>query len=132
MKFTNVVYMVPQIQKSFLLNESFYVMEEASLEGGTISIDRVTDKLLRCMVKNCKIILSVPLTVDYCHIITNEPLQQTEKIDKETPHAIIKDCYFDQCVLPKADYGNNYIDYGTHRVAQENRTSASKAKTKNE
>lgn len=123
MKFNNVVYMVPQIGKSFLLNESFYTMESATLEGGTIYIDRTTDKLLKCMVRNCKILLSVPTTVDFCHVVTDESLQQAERIDKKTPHAIIKDCYFERCVLPMADYGNNYVDYGTHRFAQENRSS---------
>jgi len=102
--------MIPQIRKIFLLNETLNgKIELASLEGGMIIINNTEDKLIRCRVDKCKIISEVPLTVDYCHIDPLEDIEQTERIDKATPHAIIEDCHFNLCYMPKADYGNNYV-----------------------
>ena len=118
MRFRDVKYAIPHIHKMVLLNEALGELELASLEGGTIIIDKVGDKLIKCRLDKCKIISHVPLTVDLCHINHLGDIEQTERIDKNTSHAIIDSCYFNLCQMPKADYGNNYV-MGKHHMADE-------------
>ena len=109
MKLRDVKFMIPQIKKVILLNEEVRELEFANLEEGTIIIDRVSDKIIRCRLDKCKIISEVPLTIEHCHIDPLEPPENTGLIDKNKPHAYIYSCDFNLCKMPKGDYGNNYI-----------------------
>lgn len=111
MKFRDVKFAIPQIHKELLLNETLNMkLENASLGEGTIVIDSTDDKLIRCRLDNCKIISHVPLTIDLCYIDDHIGyIEQTERVDKDIPHAYIDSCYFNLCQMPKGDYGNNAI-----------------------
>jgi len=111
MKLRDVKFAIPQIHKELLLNETLNMkLECASLKDGTVIIDSTHDKLIKCRLDNCKIISHVPLTIDRCYIEDHiGGIKQTESVDKDTPHAIIEDCFFNLCKMPKGDYRHYYI-----------------------
>ena len=111
MRLENVKVALPQIGEELLLNKTLNMkLEWASLVDGTIIIESTYDKLVKCRFDNCKIISHVPLTIDHCYIDDHiGHIQQTERIDKDIPHAYIDSCYFNRCQMPEGDYGNNYI-----------------------
>ena len=109
MKLENVRAIIPSLGVDMVLNKFSTKIERATLVGGTVIIDRTSDKLIGSRLDNCKIISHVPLTVDYCYIDPMNIISQTERIEKDTPHALIRDCFFRLCLMPKGDYGNNCI-----------------------
>ena len=110
MKFREVEAISHQLTGVVTLNRSYRgKVDFNTLKGGTIIIDSVEDEITKCVLNNCHIISSVPLTIDSCHINPIGDIEQLEKIDVHTPHAIIDSCIFNSCKMPKADYGNNYV-----------------------
>ena len=111
MNFREVEAISHQLTGVVTLNRSYRGrVDFNSLKGGTIIIDSTEDKIVNCVLNYCHIISSVPLTVDLCHIDSIGDIEKQEKIDVHTPHAIIDSCIFNSCEMPKADYGNNFIN----------------------
>ena len=84
-------------------------MSEVVVEGGSLLINDVKDRLRSCHFMNTEISATVPLLISTTIIETTKAIPHTT-IDKEKPHSFMLDCLLKDCKPPRGEYDTNFIN----------------------
>jgi hypothetical protein len=86
---------------------------DSNFEDCKIVLNAAEDRIENCRFMNSEIVARVPVEI-IRSIIIQKPEDSVEyEVVGKNPHAVLQDCFFENCVLPKGEYTNNYFHKAT-------------------
>jgi len=82
---------------------------ESNFEDCKLILNTIEDKVENCRFLNSEIVAIIPVEIIRSIIIQKpEDIVEYEYVG-EKPHAVLQDCFFENCILPKGEYANNFF-----------------------